>query len=153
MKKLLTAIIALSALAGNATAQEMRPVITLETAQTITTTCLAHAVENDMVIGIAVFDHGGVLKSFAAMDGLATAIVDVAMWKGKSAATYGFATAETANWGGAAPGIAVWAGGLPVYDGNGVLLGGVGVSGADSDDDVACVRAGIEAAGLSGDRP
>ncbi|MGB3273221.1 MAG: heme-binding protein, partial [Xanthobacteraceae bacterium] len=38
-----------------------------------------------------------------------------------------------------------------VRDGNGVLLGAVGISGDTSDNDEACAVAGIEAAGLRAD--
>ncbi|GGC99582.1 GlcG/HbpS family heme-binding protein [Aquisalinus flavus] len=133
---------------ANASAQEMQAQLTLESAATIRDGCLAHAAENDMVIAIAVFDNRGMMVTYAAMDGIAAAIPDVAMWKGRSAAKYRFATSITADWGGEAPDIAVWEGGLPIYMADGSPLGGVGVSGADSSDDVACIMAGVAAAGL-----
>lgn len=37
---------------------------------------------------------------------------------------------------------------MPVFSAEGVALGGVGVSGAESAEDVACGKAGIAAAGL-----
>lgn len=129
-------------------AQEMQAQLTLESAATIRDGCLSHAAENDLVIAIAVFDNRGMLVTYAAMDGIAAAIPEVAMWKGRSAAKYRFPTSVTADWGGDAPDIAVWEGGLPIYMEDGSPLGGVGVSGAASSDDVACIMAGVQAAGL-----
>ncbi|MND09203.1 hypothetical protein D3C83_323520 [compost metagenome] len=54
----------------------------------------------------------------------------------------------TAEWGRGPPGLATWEGGLPIFSADGVALGGVGVSGADSAEDAACGKAGIVAAGL-----
>ena len=94
------------------------------------------------------FDESGKLLAFAHMDGAASAVGEFAQWKGRSAATIHVASAETANWGNGPPGLATWEGGLPIFSADGVPLGGVGVSGAESADDVACAKAGITAAGL-----
>ena len=95
------------------------------------------------------FDESGKLLAFAQMDGAASAVGDFAQWKGRSAATVHVASAVTAEWGRGPPGLATWEGGIPVFSTAGVALGGVGVSGAESADDVACGKAGIAAAGLS----
>ncbi|NHK29008.1 heme-binding protein [Parvularcula flava] len=149
MKYMFAASVLFAGLASTqASAQDMQAQLTLESAATIRDACLAHAAENDMVIAIAVFDNRGMMVTYAAMDGIAAAIPDVAMWKGRSAAKYRYATSVTADWGGDAPEIAVWEGGLPIFMADGSPLGGVGVSGAASADDVACIMAGVEAAGL-----
>jgi len=44
-------------------------------------------------------------------------------------------------------------GGVPIYSADGILLGGVGVSGGKPADDAACAAAGIEAAGLKIAKP
>jgi len=44
--------------------------------------------------------------------------------------------------------MATFEGGVPFYGADGTQLGGVGVSGAESKDDVACGQAGVAAAGL-----
>jgi len=147
-KTAITFAMATALFTANASAQDMQAQLTLESAATIRDGCLAHAAENDMVIAIAVFDNRGMMVTYAAMDGIAAAIPEVAMWKGRSAAKYRFPTSVTADWGGEAPDIAVWEGGLPIYMADGSPLGGVGVSGAASSDDVACIMAGVEAAGL-----
>ena len=118
-------------------------------AATIRDACLAWAAERDLAVAVAVFDESGKLLAFAQMDGAASAVGDFAQWKGRSAATVHVASAVTAEWGRGPPGLATWEGGIPVFSTAGVALGGVGVSGAESADDVACGKAGIAAAGLS----
>ena len=129
-------------------AQTPRPMLDYASAATIRDTCLAWAAERRLTVAVAVFDESGKLLALAHMDGAASAVGDFAQWKGRSAATVHVASAETAEWGRGPPGLATWEGGLPIFSAAGVALGGVGVSGAESAEDVACGRAGIAAAGL-----
>lgn len=129
-------------------AQTPRPMLDYASAATIRDGCLAWAGGRGLTVAIAVFDEGGKLLAFAHMDGAASAVGEFAQWKGRSAATIHVASSETANWGNGPPGLATWEGALPVFSTEDVALGGVGVSGAESADDVACARAGIAAAGL-----
>jgi uncharacterized protein GlcG (DUF336 family) len=110
--------------------------------------CVAWASEHKLSVAVAVFDERGTLMAFALMDGAATAVGDYAQWKGRSAAMIHVASAETANWGRGPAQLATWEGGTPVFSAEGVPLGGVGVSGAESSEDVACGKAGVAAAGL-----
>ena len=129
-------------------AQTPRPMLDYASAATIRDTCLAWAAERRLTVAVAVFDESGKLLALAHMDGAASAVGDFAQWKGRSAATVHVASATTADWGRGPPGLATWEGGLPIFSAAGVALGGVGVSGAESAEDVACGRAGIAAAGL-----
>jgi glc operon protein GlcG len=129
-------------------AQTPRPMLDYASAATVRDACLAWAGERGMTVAVAVFDESGKLLAFAHMDGAASAVGEFAQWKGRSAATIHFASSVTAEWGRGPPGLATWEGGLPLFTTAGVALGGVGVSGAESADDVACARAGIAAAGL-----
>ena len=129
-------------------AQTPRPMLDYASAATIRDTCLAWAAERRLTVAVAVFDESGKLLALAHMDGAASAVGDFAQWKGRSAATVHVASATTAEWGRGPPGLATWEGGLPIFSAAGVALGGVGVSGAESAEDVACGRAGIAAAGL-----
>ena len=129
-------------------AQTPRPMLDYASAATIRDTCLAWAAERRLTVAVAVFDESGKLLALAHMDGAASAVGDFAQWKGRSAATVHVASATTAEWGRGPPGLATWDGGLPIFSAAGVALGGVGVSGAESAEDVACGRAGIAAAGL-----
>ena len=149
MNKAVAAMLAVLALPTPLAAQTPRPMLNYASAATIRDACLAWAAERDLAVAVAVFDESGKLLAFAQMDGAASAVGDFAQWKGRSAATVHVASAVTAEWGRGPPGLATWEGGIPVFSTAGVALGGVGVSGAESADDVACGKAGIAAAGLS----
>ena len=148
MNKAVAAMLAVLALPAPLAAQTPRPMLDYASAATIRDACLAWAAERDLAVAVAVFDESGKLLAFAQMDGAASAVGEFAQWKGRSAATIHFASAVTAEWGRGPPGLATWEGGLPVFSAEGVALGGVGVSGAQSAEDVACGKAGIAAAGL-----
>jgi glc operon protein GlcG len=141
----------LLAAAAPACAQTARPMLDYASAAKIRDGCLAVAGEKGLALGIAVFDNTGRLIAFAKMDGASTGAAELAQWKGKSAAVYGFPTSETAKWNGySAPDMSTFEGGVPFYGQDGTQLGGVGVSGGESKDDVACGLAGVAAAGLRG---
>lgn len=148
MKKTVAVLLAVLALPAPIAAQTSRPMLDYASAATIRDTCVAWAAERELAVAVAVFDESGTLLAFAHMDGAASAVGDFAQWKGRSAATIHVASAVTAEWGRGPPGLATWEGGVPVFSAEGVALGGVGVSGAQSADDVACAKAGIAAAGL-----
>jgi uncharacterized protein GlcG (DUF336 family) len=141
-------LLALAALAGPAGAQTARPMLDYASAAAIRDGCVAWAGERKLAVAVAVFDERGTLMAFALMDGAASAVGDYAQWKGRSAATIHVASAVTAEWGRGPPGLATWEGGIPVFSPAGAALGGIGVSGAESAEDVACAKAGIAAAGL-----
>ena len=148
MKKAGAVLLAFLACSAPLAAQTARPMLDYASAAVIRDTCVAWARQRNITIAVAVFDEGGKLLAFAHMDGAPSAVGEFAQWKGRSAATIHVASAETANWGNGPPGLATWEGGLPVFSADGVPLGGVGVSGAQSAEDVACARAGLAAAGL-----
>ena len=148
MRKICAAALAIVALAGPVGAQTARPMLDYTSAAKIRDGCVAWASEHKLAVAVAVFDERGTLMAFALMDGAASAVGDYAQWKGRSAATIHVASAETANWGRGPAQLATWEGGVPVFSGEGSALGGVGVSGAESAEDVACAEAGIAAAGL-----
>jgi len=141
-----------------AQAQTARPGLDAATASTIIAACEAYAVEHELQLTIAVFDEGANLQGLLRMDGAILASLDIAQWKGRTAANLG---RTTGGLGEAAidrpaiyhvPGLATLQGGVPIRNAAGVLIGGVGASGAASDDDEACAMAGIEAAGLTYNR-
>ena len=148
MKKTHAALLALAAMSAPVAAQTPRPMLDYASAATIRDTCVAWAAERKLAVAVAVFDESGKLLAFAHMDGAASAVGDFAQWKGRSAATIHVASAVTAEWGRGPPGLATWEGGVPVFSDQGEALGGVGVSGAQSAEDVACAKAGLAAAGL-----
>lgn len=90
-------------------------------------------------MNIAVLDAGVHLKAFSRMDGALLGSIDIAMGKARTAALFGFNTeviGEFCKPGGTSPGLeqtngglVVFAGGLPLRDVSGALIGAVGVSG------------------------
>jgi uncharacterized protein GlcG (DUF336 family) len=143
------ALLAILASTAPVAAQTARPMLDYASAAAIRDACIDWAAARELEVAVAVFDERGTLMAFALMDGAASAVGDYAQWKGRSAAMIHVASAETAEWGRGPPGLATWEGGLPVFSGAGAPLGGVGVSGAESAEDVACAKAGIAAAGLA----
>ena len=148
MNKIIAAM-ALVAVHASAPAQGLRPMLSLDTAAKVRDTCLAWAKERKLNVAIAVYDDAGRLVTFARMDGANTAVSDIAMWKGRSAATYRVASAETAKWNNPAfPGISTGGGGTPIFTADGKPLGAIGVSGAATEEDIACGEAAIAAVSL-----
>jgi uncharacterized protein GlcG (DUF336 family) len=152
--KRIAAAACLAALHGAAPAQTMKPVLAYATAAKVRDGCLAFAAEKKIEVSIAVHDEAGRLMTFAKMDGASTAVSDLAIWKSRSAATFRAPSANTAQWNiPTAPGIATAGGGVPMFTTDGQPLGAIGVSGAQTEDDIACAEAGIRGAGLRSSRP
>ncbi|SDM68220.1 GlcG/HbpS family heme-binding protein [Maricaulis salignorans] len=156
-----TAILGFLAVAGLALtaplahAQTPRATLDASTAGTIIAACEAYADEHALKLTIAVFDEGANLQALSRMDGAILASLEIAQWKGRTAANLG---QLTGGLGAAAqdrpeiyhvPGLATLQGGVPIRTAAGELIGGVGASGASSADDEACAMAGIMAAGLT----
>jgi uncharacterized protein GlcG (DUF336 family) len=99
----------------------------------------ARATEIGVPVNIAVLDAGTNLKAFSRMDGAVLGSIDVAMGKARTAAL--FQTTSEAVWdyckpGAAAPGLQLsngglmtFAGGIPLTDAYGAMIGAIGVSG------------------------
>lgn len=103
-------------------------------------TAAARAAETIGVpMNIAVYDDGANLKAFERMDGALLGSADIAMNKARTAALFGFNTEalyEFVKPGGTSPGfdrsnggLTVFAGGIPIRDRSGRLIGAIGVSG------------------------
>jgi uncharacterized protein GlcG (DUF336 family) len=115
---------------------------------------IAH--EIGVPMNIAVLDAGVHLKAFARMDGALLGSIDIAVGKARTAALFGMNTeaiGEFSKPGGTSPsleltngGLVVFAGGVPIRDGNGALLGAAGVSGGAVDQDFQVALAAAKAA-------
>jgi len=156
MKQQLILIAVFATATTTVMAQEMRPVLTPDSAEAIIAGCKAYGEENSLSQAIAVYDAGGNPVAFLRMQGNGPGIGAFAMEKAKAVAMWGFATAAMAE--GAkeypgfanAPGVVTVPGGVPIYSADGkTFLGGAAASGEPPEDDVACVEAGIAAAGLT----
>jgi len=113
----------------------------------------AEAEKRSVLVSAAVVDAGGHLVAFGRMDGAEIAGPVLAVDKAYTAVANRIATSELAIL--AAPGgelfglhangggrFVIFGGGVPVWS-DGVVVGGVGVSGASTADDDACARAAI----------
>jgi glc operon protein GlcG len=134
--------------------QEMRPVLTYQSAKKIVDKCVEYADERSWRISIAVHDGSNDLLAFARMDGAAIGTHKTALWKADATAAFPIDTKIDADAVvefpalAAAPHVAIFEGGLAVFTVSGVHIGGVGVSGARGSEDAECAKAGITAAGL-----
>ena len=133
--------------------------MTLALATRMTDAALARAGELGALVSAAVVDAGGHLVHFARMDRAEIAGPTLALDKAFTAVAHRVATADLgplAAPGGELAGLAangggryvVFGGGLPCWSGDpgvdGVVVGGVGVSGGSVEQDVACAQAAHE---------
>lgn len=136
--------------------------LTLSAAQTILETALAEARRTKLKpLAVVVLDARGAVKASAAEDGTSLKRFEVAHGKAYGALALGmgsraigkravdqpaFVAAVSHVVGGA---LVPVPGGVLVRDSDGRIVAAVGISGDTSDNDEACARAGIEAAGLT----
>ena len=128
-----------------------RPVLTLEDCLKIYAAAEAEARRNNWNVAIAILDDGGHLLHFARMDGATPANAGIAIEKGRTAA---FSRRSSGRWEQLIkdgrtgmlnmPGILPVQGGVPIVC-DGTCIGGVGVSGVQSQQDEQIAQAGIDA--------
>jgi len=146
--------LALALSAGLASAQERPPYgnpITVDQAKKIAAGALAESKQNNWRMAISIVDNHGFPVYFERMDDTQTASVQIALDKAKTAAMFrrpskafedGIAKGRVALLGltGATP----IEGGLPIMI-DGKVIGGIGVSGANADQDAQAAQAGLNA--------
>jgi len=128
-----------------------RPVLTLEDCLKISAAAQAEARSNAWNVAIAILDDGGHLLHFIRMDGATPANAAIAVEKARTAAV---SRRSSGVWedmikGGRTammkmPGILPVQGGMPIVV-EGACIGGVGVSGVQSQQDEQIASAGIAA--------
>jgi len=130
-----------------------QPVLTLAGARKAIAAAEAEALKNKWPVVIAVCDAGGNLIALARLDNAQFGSVEVAMAKARSAVAYKRSTRiwdETLHGGRTAvlglPGLLPSEGGEPVLV-NGVIVGGIGVSGVKPTEDGQIARAGAAVIG------
>lgn len=104
-------------------------------------------------MNVAVYDDGANLKAFTRMDGALLGSADIAMSKARTAALFGFNTEALYDFvkpGGTSPGfdrtnggLIVFAGGIPIRNAAGQLIGAVGVSGGAVEQDYQVAEAAV----------
>ena len=137
--------------------------LTLDKAQTIITAALAEGRERGFKpLTVAVLDAGGHLKALAREDATSTLRPDIAQGKANGAIAMGMGSRALFNRAQEQPyfiqAMNELAGGrlVPVPGGvlirhDGEIIGAVGITGDNSDNDEICAVAGIEAAGCEAD--
>ena len=129
--------------------------ITAEVAQKMVAAAVAKAEEIGVPQVVAVLDESGLLKAFCRMDGAALVSIDVSQNKAYTALFgmpshefYNFIKDDPALLAGVPhiPRIATFGGGLPIQI-NGMVVGGIGVSGGSVEQDIECAQAGLDAIG------
>ena len=131
--------------------------LTSQAAQAAIEAAIAHAEGLGVRVVAAAVDAGGVLLALRRMDGAFLHSIDIAIDKAYTAVSFGF---PTEAWAGVLadnemrkvglsvrPRLVVLGGGVPAYEGT-QRVGAIGVSGATSEQDAECARAGLAAIGL-----
>ena len=154
MKRILLAVAAtVASLAAQAQVPQYGTSVNLEQARRAIAAGQAEARKNGWPVAIAVLDTAGMLVAYEKMDNTQTASIQVAIDKGRSAAIYRRPTKvfeDIVAKGGA--GIRVMNlrdasmvdGGLPIVV-DGKVIGGIGVSGVNADQDGVVAKAGADA--------
>src|SRR3954451_10457550 len=140
------------------------PRLTLEQAQTIIATALRHGTDNRLQpLAVTVLDARGVPKAYAAQDGTSLRRFEIASGKAHGALSFGIGSRALAKRAAANPrfiaavthavggSLVPVPGGVLIRAADRAIVGAVGISGDNSDNDEAAAIAGIGAAGLTAD--
>ena len=154
MSRISTILIALtlafSALGMEAQMSNYGAPVTVDNAKKAAAAALAEAVKNHWNMAVAVVDPNGTLIYYEKMDNTQNGSADVAIDKARSAALYKRPTKalqDALASGGAGIRVLALRGAVPVEGGvpiimDGKIVGAIGVSGAQSDQDGQCATAG-----------
>jgi uncharacterized protein GlcG (DUF336 family) len=140
------------------------PQLTLTQAQTIVDVALRHGTERKMQpLAVVVLDERGVPKAYAAQDGTSLRRFEIASGKAHGALSFGIGSRALAKRAASNPhfiaavthavggSLVPVPGGVLVRSADKAVIGAVGISGDNSDNDEAAAIAGITAAGLTAD--
>lgn len=129
--------------------------VSIEIAEQVATAAREQALQIGAPMNIAVVDGGGYLKLFIRMDGAVLGSIDVALRKAKTAILFGMNTEQVFEFcKPGAPafglehtngGLAVFAGGIPLRNADGEVIGAIGVSGGIVSQDFIVAEAGAAA--------
>lgn len=129
--------------------------VTSEQAQTLISSGEQRARELGVPVNITVLDAGAHLKAFSRMDGAVLGSIELSCSKARTAVLFSIpseAVWEYCKPGAPAPGLersngglATFAGGIPLFDAQGALIGAVGVSGGAVSQDLEIAQAAVAA--------
>jgi glc operon protein GlcG len=130
------------------------PAISLADARRVVDAALARAEELGVRVSVVVVDSGGNLQLLARMDGTPYLVTVIARSKANTAAGFGIVTQDFGqlvsdiplllNTFASLPGVSILPGGLPVLV-DGVIAGGIGVSGGLNGEDQPIAESGLAA--------
>lgn len=133
--------------------------VSFQEAQQVIEEAIRKANEIGTRMCIAVVDSGAELKAFVRMDDAWVGSVDIAIKKAKTACFFGMPTGQIGSLsqpGGPLYGIEhsnggliTFPGGLPIVNAQGILIGGIGVSGSTVENDHLVAAAGVETIGIA----
>ena len=133
--------------------------VAFEEARQAVEATIKKAEETGTQMCVAVVDSGASLKAFARMNDAWVGSINIAIKKAKIACFFGMPTAEIGKLSQPAgplfgiehsnEGLITFPGGLPIVNKEGVLIGGIGVSGSSVENDHLVAKAGVEVIGLS----
>ena len=137
-------------------ALDTQPVLSLDIAKRMADACEALAEKSGWrKVNVAIYDAGGNLKLFRRQDGAYMHSIQIAQLKAHTSAGFPRPTRALGEFVNKTPGqvhgieqvpgIVIFPGGLPILTAAGAHLGGIGVSGATSDQDELCAQAAIDA--------
>ena len=131
----------------------------LSQAQQVLDAAMKKAAEIDTLMNVAVVDVGGNLKAFGRMDGAWLGSIDVSIKKARTARWFDMNTGDIGGLsqpGGplynievSNGGLITFPGGIPLRDGNGEVIGGIGVGPSSGRQRPRRGRGGRQGAGLS----
>jgi uncharacterized protein GlcG (DUF336 family) len=126
-------------------------------AQQVLDAAVQKAAEIDTLMNVAVVDAGGNLKAFGRMDGAWLGSIDISIRKARTARFFDMNTGDlgaSSQPGGplfnievSNGGLITFPGGIPLRNGDGEIIGGIGVSGSSVENDHTVAAAGAEALG------
>ena len=132
--------------------------VTLDEAQKAIAAALKKSEEIGTQMCIAVVDSGSSLKAFARMNDAWVGSVDIAIKKAKTACLFAMPSGQIGKLSQPAGplfgiehsngGLITFPGGLPIVNKEGILVGGIGVSGSTVENDQLVAEAGVEVIGL-----
>ena len=129
-------------------------------AQGLVAAALDQARVRGLEVAVAVVDPAGFLVAFGRTDAAAPKVGEFAVDKAYTAATLRMSTqafgdrmasSPTLSLGlSTRPRLLAWGGGVPIFE-DGACIGGLGVSGAQDHEDIACAEAALARLGLRAD--
>ena len=129
--------------------------LTLEQAEKALQAAKEKSQELNLKMNIALVDAGANLTAFARMDGAWLGSIDIAIRKARTARFFDMPTGDlgqASQPGGSLyniehsnGGLITFPGGIPIKDGNGEIIGAIGVSGSTVENDHAVAQAGVNA--------